>query len=390
MGAVEDNSLEPESLFEFDFFDDAAAASFLGENAIKTTAEDESKKPDTSKDEKNDDNLDTSDDNNIDFEDEEELDEEEDEKEKDKKDDTSKNKPESNSSQQKQDSIDLTEGYIEFLKESGLIELPEDFKITDKEAAVEEIHEHMVKQYKQSALNAVLAQMPEDIQQIALYAIKGGKDYKKFLENSFDEEDISTIENQTAVIKSYYKNYTKLSDEKIERIIKGLDEDELKSEAESLLQEIKDNKAAEIEAALKQKEKEEEANKKALAQYNAQLAESVKTAKYLSDERRRKIQNFMLNHTRKEDGMMTEMVRVFNLIQNNPEHFVQLADLLVDYDKEKGINYTRFERTARTTLNKGLKQKLEQAVNKKISSFGQPKQANNNDTQNWDWSEFSI
>ena len=101
-----------------------------------------------------------------------------------------------------------------------------------------------------------------------------------------------------------------------------------------------------------------------------------------------KLKNFIFNVARKEDGVMTEMIRTFNSIQNNPEHFIQLADLFLDYDKEKGIAYSRFEKNGQTTLNKNLKKALEESVSKKISSF-----ANNPKTgtaKEIDWSTFQI
>jgi hypothetical protein len=140
-----------------------------------------------------------------------------------------------------------------------------------------------------------------------------------------------------------------------------------------------------------QQKAEEEKQVAQLKAYNDKLEAGIKDANFVPADRKPKLKNFMFNTVRKEDGAKSEMVRNFEAIQKNPEHLIQLADLLMDYDKEKGIAYTRFEKKSQTTLNKGLKKALEETVNAKVASFSNAgKSTSSSKITEFDWSKFEM
>jgi len=282
--------------------------------------------------------------------------------------------------------------YFDFLKSNNLIHVPEDFEFDGSAEKLQEAHDQTIQTYKESAYTAIMSSLPENLQDLLQYALSGGSDYDKFLNRStsFDTE---TVEGQEAVIRYFYKNTANWDDKKIDRYIAKLDEDEISEEALDLNAQIEEAQAQARKAAV---QAEEDNKRKAIEGQKAfqqNIAQTIDKAGYIEQSRKSNVKNFMFNPVRRADGSLTEYQRTLQSIQNNPDHLAQLADLLFDYDKEKGISYTRFEKNAKTTLTKDLKRQLESSTSAKVHGINVPNRTNlkasqASKTDEIDWKAF--
>lgn len=282
--------------------------------------------------------------------------------------------------------------YFDFLKSNNLIIVGDDFEFDGTPEKLQEAHDKTIEVYKESAYTAIMSALPENLQDLLQYALSGGDDYDQFLnkDKSFDTE---SQEGQEAVIRFFYKNTANWDDRKIDRYIAKLDEDELLEEALDLNAQIE---VAQSEARKAAVQAEEDNKKKAIEShkaFQANIAQTIDKAGYIEQSRKSNIKNFMFNPVRRSDGQLTEYQRTLQSIQSNPDHLAQLADLLFDYDKDKGISYTRFEKSAKTTLTKDLKRQLESSTSSKVHGINIPSRANlkasqANRNEEIDWKAF--
>lgn len=282
--------------------------------------------------------------------------------------------------------------YFDFLKQNNLLAVGDDFEFDGSAEKLQEAHDATIQTYKESAYGAIMSALPENLQGLLQYALAGGDDYDQFL-NQSASFDIESVAGQEAVIRYFYKNTANWDDKKIDRYISKLDEEELSEEAQDLNIQIdeanKDAQKAVVQA-------EEDRKKVAIESHKAlqaNIAQTIDKAGYIEQSRKANIKNFMFNPIRRADGSLTEYSRVLQSIQSNPDHLAQLADLLFDYDKDKGISYQRFEKSAKTTLTKDLKRHLEQSTSSKVNGLVIPGKAlknsqSNNKTEDIDWKAF--
>ena len=288
-----------------------------------------------------------------------------------------KAKPEGQTTDKDEESI--THKYYKFMKESNLLLVPDDFEFDGSTEKLEEAHETTLASMQQMAFSAIMERLPEQLQSAVQYTLKGGTDLEGFLkrENGFN---VDTESGQIAIIKHYYKTTANWDDAKIERYLTKVDEQEIASEAASIKEELDELEAE----GRKQKVLAQQEAEKAMAEQQkavqTKISDTIVQAGFIEDKRKSPLKNFIFNAVRKEDGKATDFQRVLNQIQTNPEHLVQLADLLMDYDSKKGLKYERFQKKATTKVTEDLKSKLEQVVSKKISSIGETKEI--------DWTKF--
>lgn len=93
----------------------------------------------------------------------------------------------------------------------------------------------------------------------------------------------------------------------------------------------------------------------------------------------------MLNQIERNGDTDTDFSRTIKKISANPEHLVQLADILADYDEEKGLDLKRFLKKGKTEATKTLKERLEEVTDSKTKVTGKGSKVQK---QNFDWEEF--
>lgn len=285
-----------------------------------------------------------------------------------------------------EDTVQVNTAYFEFLKQNNLINVPDDFEFDGSPEKIAEAHEQTLNAYKASAFSAIMDALPENIQGLLQYALEGGSDYQSFL-NQPTTFDVSTPEGQESAIRYFYKNSAGWDDKRIDKLISRLDDEELAEEATDAIDQIEElNKKERENALLTQKKQKEEAEERQ-KQFQQNIKNVINTVGYIEPARKNNIKNFMFNPVRRGDGVLTDYQRTLQNIQTNPEHLAQLADLLLDYDKEKGISYSRFEKKAKTTLTKDLKRHLDQTVADKVPSLS-IKNKDNKNKEDIDWKAF--
>lgn len=93
----------------------------------------------------------------------------------------------------------------------------------------------------------------------------------------------------------------------------------------------------------------------------------------------------MLNQIERNGETDTDFSRTIKKISANPEHLVQLADILADYDEEQGLDLKRFLKKGKTEATKTLKERLEEVTDAKTKVTGKGSKVKK---QNFDWEEF--
>ena len=288
-------------------------------------------------------------------------------------------------------SSEVVKGYIDFSKQNDILLLDEGFEIDGSEESIQQAKEQTVRNYQRSAVNAILSKLPQRLQDMAIYALKGGTDFDSFEKGTSEELNIDTLEGQTNTLKTYYKNVLQWDSNKIEKYLSRLDENDVAEEATDLKSKLETLEIKQRQDKIKEQEEEDKNRTLKLQEFNNRVKTNIDQAGFVPSARKTKLNNFVFNTARKEDGVMTELVRTFNTIQSNPEHFVQLADLLLDYDPQKGIAFQRFEKKGTTTMNKGLKQALEETVSSKIASMSNAGSGSkDNSSREFDWSKFEL
>ncbi|RTL03503.1 hypothetical protein EKK58_12955 [Candidatus Dependentiae bacterium] len=234
-----------------------------------------------------------------------------------------------------------------------------DEEVTSLEEAKAKIHEQ--------AVNSLVSKLPQEFLPILEFALSSPQaDVKSFMELqrsslSLDELDVNKVDHQKQIIKTFYKETTRHSDDKINRLIDALDEDSLKEEAVDALTSLKTFYAEEQEALAEEAKEAEQARKKEFEAFQNKIKDSLSTI----DEKRAKLAyNFILSPIKADDKYTTRLNYTLSSILKNPQHVVQLADLLLEYTPEKGITTTRIEQKVKSKATESLRT----LVDKQLSS----------------------
>ena len=289
-------------------------------------------------------------------------------------------------------SININE-FFNTLKSSNYLQLPEEFEFdgsTDKLAeAIDLTYDKFKEQARESLLNSL---DPES--QLALkYALVNKKPLYSFYEdNDFSSVDYSSLdlddeENQANIVRDYLRKTTALNDNKIENQVKLFAKTgELASEAKDYLGELIAMQTAEqqeLELKLKQQEvKAKEDNLK----WKQDRLKVIQETPQLEDTRKNKLKAFVLNevYMDRSKSPITELQMVIRQINSNPDHYVQLADILMDYSPEKGIDLERLKIKLNTKAATNLKDKLDS-----VPSLPKGKQLKTKIEEDFNWDEWA-
>lgn len=261
-------------------------------------------------------------------------------------------------------SEDFTE-YITAAVDQGLLDLPEDFEIEPTEEGFKKALEESRRYQSEKTKQQLLSSISQELLPIVEYALQGGQSLDEILQVAPKEYPTDTEEQQREVIKQFYKSSTNLSDARINSLLAKLDDpEELREEAlsakDELVRQQNDKKAA--------LEKRFQEAREAEQQRAIKTAETIKSTieEYAeSKPLKTKLSGFFFNEIKTQDGKVTsEFSNVLSSILQNPLHTVQLAELLIDYNSKKGINFERFEKKGATQANISMKTLLEKSLNK--------------------------
>lgn len=252
--------------------------------------------------------------------------------------------------------------YYNFLVENQLLLPDEEDEFDGKEETLTLLKEKTFNKQRNEAIKDFYSQLPEKAQSVVRNALLG-------LEDDDSDIDVLSLEvgseaNQKRILKELYKKTTRLSDEKIERVISKLEKEELESEALEALDSLKELKQTEIEKAAKLKAEKEREEKERQEEIRVKMSKAVEDI--TSDaSRAKKLKALIFNPIKRDDGVSTEYIHRMKKIQQNEKHLAQLADILLDYDEKEGFKFDRFIKQGSNQTVKTLKERLSEGTKPK-------------------------
>jgi len=263
--------------------------------------------------------------------------------------------------------VDLKE-FFTTLKDSNYLTVPEDFTFDGTTDSLAEAIDLTYESFKKSAQESLLNSLDEDSRLALKFALTYKKPIYSFYEETevepfdFSTIDLDELENQQEVVRTYLKKTTAFSDNKIENQIKSLSQSgEIVSEAKEYLGELIAFQKKERQELNNKIEQQRQKDRDDLLKWKEDRVNIIKSYKDADDARKAKLKAFVVNevYTDRSKAPVTELVQVLRMINNNPEHYVQLADVLMDYSPEKGIDYDRLTKRLNTKITSSLKDKLD-------------------------------
>jgi len=263
--------------------------------------------------------------------------------------------------------VDLKE-FFTTLKDSNYLTVPEDFTFDGTTESLAEAIDLTYESFKKSAQESLLNSLDEDSKLALKFALTYRKPIYAFYEETevepfdFSQIDLEELENQQEVVRTYLKKTTAFSDNKIENQIKMLSQSgEIVSEAKEYLGELiafQEKERQELDTKIEQQRQKDRED---LLKWKEDRVNVIKAYKDADDARKAKLKAFVVNevYTDRSKAPVTELVQVLRMINSNPEHYVQLADILMDYSPEKGIDYDRLTKKLNTKITSSLKDKLD-------------------------------
>lgn len=263
--------------------------------------------------------------------------------------------------------VDLNE-FFTTLKDSNYLTVPDDFTFDGTTDSLAKAIDLTYESFKKSAQESLLNSLDEDSRLALKFALTYKKPIYSFYEETevepfdFSTIDLDELENQQEVVRTYLKKTTAFSDNKIENQIKSLSQSgEIVSEAKEYLGELIAFQEKERQELNSKIEQQRQKDRDDLLKWKEDRVNIIKSYKDADDARKAKLKAFVVNevYTDRSKAPVTELVQVLRMINNNPEHYVQLADVLMDYSPEKGIDYDRLTKRLNTKITSSLKDKLD-------------------------------
>jgi len=287
-----------------------------------------------------------------------------------------------------EDKSEVITSYFEFLKENNILSIEDDFKFDGTPEKLQEALDLTKNKYVTQAYDALLDKLPEQGKALLSYFYNGGDDLQDYLK-AYDAPttaslDVTTEAGQREAVFQWYKATTSHSDERINKFIARLElDDSLESEAASAIEELKTieaEKSTELTKLAQHKKAQQE------KQYREERELLQKIIPTIAEKPRQpKLESFLFNQIKRGDEVKTPFNFTLAQIGNTPEHLVQLADILLDYDPAKGFNMSRFEQRASSKNVNNLKDIIEQKLSPKSKLSSSSTSLVKED---FDWNEF--
>lgn len=266
----------------------------------------------------------------------------------------------------------VPQGYFDFLTQTGAISVPDDFKFDGSVESFQKAIDLSKKQTAAKISQDVWEALPPDFKPLLEYGLAGGKDLNEYLKAyapiDYDNVDTSDEETQKRIIREHWKQTSNHSDEKISRLIARLeDKGDLEEEALDSLEELKSIQSAKKANLAKLAEQQLQAEREAAQEQAAQLYDVIEKAPYLEDERRKRVKAFVATPVRIDDRITTGFDQALQSVFSNPDHFIQLADVLADYNPKKGFDFERLKRKAKSENVATFRELVNTTLNNKPS-----------------------
>jgi len=254
--------------------------------------------------------------------------------------------------------------YFEFLKEQGILDVPDDFEFDGSTESLIEALEITKENLGRRGFQKVMSSLPQSTQEALLYAINGGdlsKYYSTAKDLDLDSYDLESAKDQREVIRLYYELTTEHSPEKIERLVNriAVDENDLKEEAIDALNYLKDFDRKRKEDLIQEQRYRMEAARQETQKFIETTVNTIDSLE-LPNNRKAKLKNFMFQPVETGDGVVTtSFAESLSLIKKNPKHLAELANIVMGYNPEKGFNLEGVELKQRSKIIDDFRKKLD-------------------------------
>lgn len=267
--------------------------------------------------------------------------------EEEEKEDKDKDK---SSSSKKETSEEVTEIIAKFKEavEFGTFIVPEDFEFDGTEDKFNEALEHTRNHYIQEAEEQITSSIKDPLlKEIIDYGMKGGQfanlnlfgQYQQ-VQNNFENADIENEEVQKQIVRAYYETTAAaLGADKINKLVdEEVDSGKLKETATQYQNWfVQEAKAAKAELDRKAKA-QRDAEIQAAQEYNKKFQQALDSTNFAKTKKQEILSSFQTVKT--QDG--NEVLNWHNQlmqVQNNPEHFILLLDILNTYNPKEGFSF---------------------------------------------------
>lgn len=278
--------------------------------------------------------------------------------------------------------------YYELLKELNVINTDDDFEFDGSAKKLEEALEITKNNLKEEVITSIWNALPEDFRPAFKYALDNKVSFQEYLdiftEQDLDKINLSTPEAQRAIVTRYYNETSSFSPEKIKSLISKLETDNsLAEEAEDALVYLKTLTEEKRTEFLNKKKAAEDAELKQRKERTDLLVKTIDES--ITDKTKaNKLKAFIFNPIKTNNVETTPYLHTFQNVMSNPEHFIQLADLMSDYDPKTGFKLERIASQVKTTKNSAFRKLLSE----KIDSTPIPKGGIKNSNSDFNWDNF--
>lgn len=282
---------------------------------------------------------------------------------------------------------DAGKAYFEALKEYGVLDLPEDYEF---DGNIEDTLSISDKRKSERIANSIWEKLPDDFKPLLTYGLKGGNSLQEYLKAyapvDYDELDTAKPADAKRIMYDYYQETSNYSPEKINNFIARLEKtDSLEEAAREAREDLKDLVEQRKAELLENVNKENEEKAKLVQAQTEQLTKAINDFQGIETQRKDRLKSFIFSSVKTDAGSTTAFNKTIQDIFNNPEHVVQLADILADYHSAKGFDFERIKKRLKTETTRTFKELLNSKLDSKTQVKGSPKRSIKED---FDWDGF--
>lgn len=303
---------------------------------------------------------------------------------------------ESNDDESSFDKEAITGLYNQLLEE-GIITVEEGFEFDGTAKGLDKALDTTFENLKKAAQESLFTSLPDDVKNLVEFSLNTGQGLNAYQNNdsglpSLDSLDLDDEETQEKVLRDFYSSTTNYSKERIEKLIsRAKQTGDLDLDAKDAYRDLLE---------LKEQEKiqrQEQINQQKIAYEETQRQERelfenlIKENKELDDIRKGRVRNFIINKSRKrgESNYSSGLTRTLGLLSKNPEHIIQLGDLLLDYDPNKGLNLDRITNKTSSKKTKEALSRLDKALDPASTTRGGSSNFSKRTPGNFDWKAWA-
>jgi len=258
---------------------------------------------------------------------------------------------------------------FELLKEFEILPVDEKFEFDGKPETLKQLLTDAREKFREESAKSLWESLPEDFKPLLQYGLSGGKNIQSYLDAytqpDYEQMDLSSEDNQRRVMFDYWKLTSNYSPEKINRMIDVLSKaGDLESEALTTASELADIIKERQQELVENAKKEEERTKQLVEEQTKKITTVIENLPNVEKSYKNRLQTFMFTPVKYEEGYSTQLNRAINQITSNPEHFVQLADLLAQYNPDKGFSFEKIKSQLKTDNNIKFKEIIDKLDSK--------------------------